>query len=140
VLATIGNNNNYYCHSDYYYKLLSPAFRSQSSFNDSSVSVEDAWSAFNVSTAQCLAGYSGVSCSTCSDGFYRLGNTCTACPKGAYMLMAGYAIAIAGFILLAFVAHRKRVNMSALGIGVDFLQVGAGFCRTVVCSVLRQLL
>jgi hypothetical protein len=27
------------------------------------------------------------------------------------------------FILAAGIAHRKRINMSALGIGVDFLQI-----------------
>ena len=39
------------------------------------------------------------------------------------------------FILLAGIAHRKRVNMSALGIGVDFLQV----CASVRMSISHSL-
>jgi hypothetical protein len=39
-----------------------------------------------------------------------------------------------GFIILAGIAHRKRVNMSALGIGVDFLQVRAVTAYALDCS------
>ena len=38
-------------------------------------------------------------------------------------MFRGVCCATALFILIAGIAHKKKVNMSALGIGVDFLQV-----------------
>jgi hypothetical protein len=77
-------------------------------------------------------------CSECAPGYYRLVQSCVPCPKGAFLLLAGYALAIVLFIVAAGVAHRKRVNMSALGIGVDFLQVGCGAEQG--CSLRRPVL
>ena len=73
----------------------------------------------------CAPGYSGVKCSGCITGYYRLNSECTRCPNAAYMLILGYVGGMAAILALVIYAKMKKINTSALSIGTDFLQAGA---------------
>lgn len=45
------------------------------------------------------------------------------CGNGNTEVLVPVFVVAVLFVVLAAIAHRKRVNMSALGIGVDFLQI-----------------
>jgi hypothetical protein len=74
-------------------------------------------------TNQCAIGYEDVPCSVCSIGYYRLALSCVKCPSLAWLYIAGFAFAIVLFMFLGVWLNRRRINLAALGIGVDFAQV-----------------
>ncbi len=48
------------------------------------------------------------------------------CEQAAYMLILGYLSGIIALVAVVVYGKRKKVNISALGVGVDFMQVGHG--------------
>jgi hypothetical protein len=51
-----------------------------------------AWA--NVSSQECVHGYTGVACRDCvRPGYYRLGDLCAPCPKAAYGAIMGFVAA-----------------------------------------------
>lgn len=66
-------------------------------------------------------------CKDCAVKYYRLQGRCAKCPQGAYLLIVGYTCAIVFLVGLLATARMKGVNLTALGIGVDFLQVVSVF-------------
>lgn len=70
----------------------------------------------------CANGYEEFACASCASGYYRLEQRCHECPEMAWMLLAGFgtgALFLGG--LIAILA-RRRVELTALSIGIDFLQ------------------
>jgi hypothetical protein len=63
----------------------------------------------------------------CASGFYRLEAECHECPNTAALLILGYAAGLVCIVALLVTARRMGFNVSALGIGVDFLQVVSMF-------------
>jgi anti-sigma-K factor RskA len=62
-------------------------------------------------------------CAECAEGFYRLNGMCEKCPDWAWALLLGAAVMVA-MLGAAFVyLQKKRVNLAAAVIAVDFLQV-----------------
>jgi hypothetical protein len=73
--------------------------------------------------ADCASGYTGPKCSQCMPEHYRRDSTCVPCPKAAYMLMVAFFAALVLLLVLAFLGRRKNINMTALSLGIDFLQI-----------------
>jgi hypothetical protein len=74
--------------------------------------------------AQCAVGYVAEKCSLCKDRFYRLGDLCKPCPSLAWLYILSFVVLLALLVLAAYWLNKKRINLSALGIGIDFMQVG----------------
>ncbi len=77
----------------------------------------------NDTTRQCKNGYTGVACSSCANRFYRLDIYCKACPNLAWLLIVGFVIIVCLLLLVGIWLNQRRINLAALGIGVDFAQV-----------------
>ncbi len=56
-------------------------------------------------------------------GYYRLALKCARCPNLAWVFIVVFAIALCGVLVLGVWLNSRRVNLAALGIGVDFAQV-----------------
>lgn len=56
-------------------------------------------------------------------GYYRLALKCAKCPNLAWVFIVAFAVAIFAVLLLGVWLNSRRVNLAALGIGVDFAQV-----------------
>jgi hypothetical protein len=69
-------------------------------------------------------GYKGVQCSLCVTRFYRLGAACTPCPSLAWLYITVFVLALALLVYFAYWLNKMRINLAALGIGIDFMQVG----------------
>ncbi len=76
----------------------------------------------------------------CSQNHYRLGVKCAKCPDMAWIFILLFIVAMVLCMLLGVWLNNRRINLAALGIGVDFAQVwswlpGLISCRllTVVC-------
>jgi hypothetical protein len=59
--------------------------------------------------------------------FYRLGDACKPCPSLAWLYILTFVIILALLMYAAYWLSKKRINLSALGVGVDFLQVVSMF-------------
>ena len=57
-------------------------------------------------------------------GYYRLDIRCKPCPDLAWLLVTGFCLVITALLLVGVWLNQRRINLAALGIGVDFLQVG----------------
>ena len=55
--------------------------------------------------------------------FYRLDVYCKACPNLAWLLIVGFVIVVCLLLLVGIWLNQRRINLAALGIGVDFAQV-----------------
>ena len=55
--------------------------------------------------------------------FYRLGLTCHPCPNLAWLLIMAFFVALTIMLLVGMWLNQRRVNLAALGIGIDFAQV-----------------
>ncbi len=67
----------------------------------------------------------------CLQRFYRLDIYCKACPNLAWLLILGFVIVVCILLLIGVWLNQRRINLAALGIGVDFAQVSrrpAAFC------------
>jgi hypothetical protein len=66
--------------------------------------------------------------------FYRLDVYCKPCPNLAWLLIVGFVIIVCLLLLVGIWLNQRRINLAALGIGVDFAQVReAGCCATRLC-------
>jgi hypothetical protein len=59
--------------------------------------------------------------------FYRLGDACKPCPSLAWLYILTFVTILALLMYAAYWLSKKRINLSALGVGVDFLQVVSMF-------------
>ncbi len=66
---------------------------------------------------------SGAACAKCAEQYYRLEAKCMKCPARAYMVMVTYAVVVLLVAAFVVLCQRMRVSLSALGIGIDFVQV-----------------
>ncbi len=55
--------------------------------------------------------------------FYRLDVYCKPCPNLAWLLIVAFVVVITLMLLVGIWLNQRRVNLAALGIGVDFAQV-----------------
>ncbi len=55
--------------------------------------------------------------------FYRLDVTCHPCPDLAWLLILAFCAAITLLLIIGVWLNQRRINLAALGIGVDFAQV-----------------
>lgn len=62
-----------------------------------------------------------------SQGYYRLNAICAKCSSGAWVYVLLFSVAIMLAMLLGVWLNKRRINLAALGIGVDFAQVVAMF-------------
>ncbi len=76
---------------------------------------------------QCRKGYTGVACSECDGAFYRLDVYCKPCPNLAWLLIVGFVVIVTLLLLVGVWLNQRRINLAALGIGVDFAQMVAMF-------------
>jgi hypothetical protein len=79
----------------------------------------------NDTSRQCKSGYSGVACSSCANQFYRLDIYCKPCPNLAWLLILAFVVIVCLLLLVGVWLNQRRINLAALGIGVDFAQVGS---------------
>ena len=73
---------------------------------------------------QCADGYTGTQCAQCKLHFYRLGSGCSPCPSLAWLYITAFVLALLVLVYGAYWLNKMRINLAALGIGVDFMQVG----------------
>lgn len=78
-------------------------------------------------TRPCEAGYQSVRCSQCKVGYYRLSLDCVTCPNMSWIFILLFIVGIISCMLLGVWLNSRRINLAALGIGVDFAQVAAMF-------------
>ena len=76
---------------------------------------------------QCAEGYFGVKCANCVSRFYRFGEVCKPCPSLAWLYITTFVLLLVLVVYAAYWLNKKRINLSALAIGVDFMQVVAMF-------------
>jgi hypothetical protein len=81
----------------------------------------------NDTSRQCRKGYSGLACSECANAFYRLDVFCKPCPNLAWLLIVGFVVIVTLLLLVGVWLNQRRINLAALGIGVDFAQMVAMF-------------
>jgi hypothetical protein len=77
--------------------------------------------------AQCAVGYYKDRCASCVNRYYRLGDACKPCPSLAWLYILTFVVVLALLMFAAYWLSKKRINLSALGVGVDFLQVVSMF-------------
>ena len=77
----------------------------------------------NDTAHQCKRGYSGIACSSCANQFYRLDIYCKPCPNLAWLLILGFVVIVCLLLMVGVWLNQRRINLAALGIGVDFAQV-----------------
>jgi len=71
----------------------------------------------------CRTGYGADMCASCVLGFRRLQGMCEVCPDEAWILIVAGVVAVMSAAGVAMYLQRKRVNLAAGIIAVDFLQV-----------------
>ena len=76
---------------------------------------------------QCAVGYEGVPCDMCAKGFYRLDELCVGCPSMAWVFILLFVVVLTICLIFGVWLNKRRINLAALGIGVDFAQVVAMF-------------
>jgi hypothetical protein len=115
-----------------------------------------------INKTQCAVGYTSTPCSKCADvrcsiccgvhgcvwyhlfsgfvlpqNYYRLGQRCVKCPNTAWVFIMLFCVAVMIGMSLAVWLNNRRINLAALGIGVDFAQVLCG--KHFVCALHNQL-
>lgn len=75
----------------------------------------------------CATGYVEIHCRACAYAFYRLNENCVPCPSFTLLYIFLFVLVVGLVISAAFWLNKKRVNVSALSIGIDFMQVVAMF-------------
>ena len=75
----------------------------------------------------CAFGYESERCKDCARQFYRLQDACVACPSFALLYIMIFLVVVSMIISVAYWLNKKRVNLAALSIGIDFMQVIAMF-------------
>ena len=76
----------------------------------------------------CSSAYTDHLCLKCAPDHYRLDEQCKSCPDLAILFIVVFCVVGLLFMLLLDAASKRRINLSAVGIGVDFCQV---LCRRV---------
>jgi hypothetical protein len=71
----------------------------------------------------------------CCQQFYRLGVYCEACPNLAWLLIVAFIIIVTLLLLVGVWLNKRRINLAALGIGVDFAQVCVCAAAARACAV-----
>jgi hypothetical protein len=71
----------------------------------------------------CSVGYVDERCKNCAFKYYRLQDACVACPSFALLYIFLFLIVVAVVVSIAYWLNKKRVNLAALSIGIDFMQV-----------------
>ena len=56
-------------------------------------------------------------------GYYRLSLNCAKCPNLAWLIILAFVVVVFLLMLLGVWLNKRRINLAALGIGVDFAQV-----------------
>jgi hypothetical protein len=59
--------------------------------------------------------------------FYRLDLKCVACPNMAWIFIVLFIVGLMALMLIGVWLNSRRINLAALGIGVDFAQAVAMF-------------
>jgi hypothetical protein len=75
----------------------------------------------------CADGYMNERCKDCAFKYYRLQDACTPCPSFALLYIAIFLVVVVMVVAIAYWLNKKRVNLAALSIGIDFMQVIAMF-------------
>jgi hypothetical protein len=70
-----------------------------------------------------------------SQNFYRLDVQCEPCPNLAWLLIVAFVLVVTVLLILGVWLNRRRINLAALGIGVDFAQVRTLLVIVVVVVV-----
>ena len=73
--------------------------------------------------SECAYGYTGSTCETCLSGFYRLESACKQCPVYAFAYIIAFFGSLAVILGVIVYCRKKHVNMTALSVGVDFMQI-----------------
>ena len=68
--------------------------------------------------------------------YYRLDISCHACPDAAWILIVIFVLAICALLMIGIWLNQRRINLAALGIGVDFAQVQFEACFRSHCGLL----
>jgi hypothetical protein len=55
--------------------------------------------------------------------FYRLDVYCKPCPDLAWVLIVGFVVVVTCLLVIGVWLNQRRINLAALGIGIDFAQV-----------------
>ena len=71
-------------------------------------------------------------CGAATAVWNRLNGTCHACPNTAWLLFLMFSIALVAIVAMSVYLSRKRLNLSALGIGIVS---GAWLCVRVCMRV-----
>ena len=71
----------------------------------------------------CASGYTGTTCETCVSGYYRLDSACKKCPAYAFAYIIAFFGGLAVILGVIVYCRKKRINMTALSVGVDFMQI-----------------
>ncbi len=77
--------------------------------------------------SRCAPGYVEERCSGCDVRYYRLSGACVACPSFTLLFVFIFIAVVAVVVSIAYWLDKKRVNLAALSIGIDFVQVIAMF-------------
>lgn len=75
----------------------------------------------------CATGYFGEACSECSAHHYRLRSECVPCPDTAWLYLAAFVVGVCMLLGFGVFLNKRRINLSGLSIGVDFLQICSMF-------------
>ena len=79
------------------------------------------------SVMTCEEGYTGTECAKCARRYYRLVGLCEPCPNWAGMYIVIAIVMLVAFCGAGYFLAKREVNLSGLGIGVDYLQTLAMF-------------
>ncbi len=74
-------------------------------------------------TSACALGYVNFLCNDCAENYYRLRNLCVACPGVSFAYIAAFLVLGVAAVLVRIRLKQKRINVAALSICLDFLQI-----------------
>lgn len=77
--------------------------------------------------AECAEGYTGVPCALCAEGYHRLEQQCVPCPSNAPIMLGLYVTVLVAAVATFMYLQSKKINLAALSMAIDFLQVLAMF-------------